>query len=185
MNKWLIPVAAMSVAMLALMSGASEVPANLAPSPAPEQPIPFSHKKHVAMGLPCTGCHTNPDSGTQMGFPSTQTCMGCHSGIATDKPSIIKLTELSKAAGDIPWVRVYELTPGVAWDHRTHLRAGMQCVMCHGQVAEIEQMRKVTSITAMASCIGCHQRHRAKISCHTCHGWPTDSATASSSAAAP
>jgi len=60
MNKWLIPVAAMSVAMLALMSGASEVPANLAPSPAPEQPIPFGHKKHVAMGLPCTGCHTNP-----------------------------------------------------------------------------------------------------------------------------
>jgi hypothetical protein len=174
MNKWLIPVAAMSVAMLALtMSGASEVPANLAPSPAPEQPIPFSHKKHVAMGLPCTGCHTNPDPGRQMGFPPTQTCMGCHSSIAKDKPSIIRLTELSKA-GDIPWVRVYELTPGVAWNHRTHLRAGMQCVMCHGQVAEIEPMRKVTSITAMASCIGCHQAHGAKISCHICHAWPTE-----------
>ena len=141
MNKWLIPVAAMSVAMLALtMSGASEVPANLAPSPAPEQPIPFSHKKHVAMGLPCTGCHTNPDPGRQMGFPPTQTCMGCHSSIATDKPSIMRLTELSKA-GDIPAI------PGSVADLmrppsgcRFHPRCPNRTAVCSERQPDLVQM---------------------------------------------
>ena len=33
-------------------SAASAVQANLSPHPAPEQPLPYSHKTHVGMGLP-------------------------------------------------------------------------------------------------------------------------------------
>jgi len=29
----------------------------------PEQPIPYSHKQHIALGLTCKDCHTNPDPG--------------------------------------------------------------------------------------------------------------------------
>jgi len=40
----------------------SAVQANLAPHPAPEQPLPYSHKTHVGMGLPCQLCTHQPCS---------------------------------------------------------------------------------------------------------------------------
>lgn len=168
----LILIAAGVSAVDSQSAAKQEVPDNLAPHPAPEQPIPFSHKKHAAMGLQCAMCHTNPEPGRQMTLPPTQTCMGCHVGIATDKPAIVKLTELSKRDEPIAWQGVYELMPGVTWDHRAHLRAGMQCTMCHGPVAELDQMAKLTSVTSMASCISCHESHGAKRTCDTCHAWP-------------
>ena len=86
------------------------------------------------------------------------------------------LDDLGKDSADknqpIPWVRVYEVTPGVSWSHRRHLQAGMQCVMCHGQVAQVDAMAENTSVTSMASCISCHQGHKANTDCQTCHAWP-------------
>ena len=43
-----------------------------------QQPIPYSHKTHLAMGLKCANCHTNPDPGEVMGFPAESKCMSCH-----------------------------------------------------------------------------------------------------------
>ena len=37
-----------------------EAPDNLAEHAAPAQPLPYSHKKHLALGLRCQQCHTNP-----------------------------------------------------------------------------------------------------------------------------
>jgi hypothetical protein len=48
----------------------------------------------------------------------------------------------------------------------------MQCVMCHGNVAQLDAMAQTTSVVAMASCIGCHQAHNAGTACATCHAWP-------------
>lgn len=145
---------------------------NVAPHPAPEQPIPYSHKTHLALGLKCQNCHTNPDPGNIMTFPATAKCMQCHTDVAKDRPAIQKLAEFAKSGQPIPWVRVYQLTPGVNWSHRTHLQAGMQCIMCHGQVAELNAMAQTTAITSMATCIACHQSHNAPTVCHTCHSWP-------------
>jgi hypothetical protein len=150
-----------------------EVPDNIAPHPAPEQPIPFSHRLHVSRGVRCQTCHTNPDPGNQMTFPATSTCMMCHTTIANDRPAIMKLAEFAKSNQPIPWVRVYQVTPGVTWTHRAHLQAGMQCTMCHGDVAQVEAMAQNTSVTVMASCIGCHQAHNAPTVCSTCHAWPS------------
>ena len=149
-----------------------EVPDNIAASSAPAQPLPYSHKTHISRGLQCRQCHTNPDPGAQMTFPATATCMGCHNSVAKDRPAIVKLTELSKSGQAIPWVRVYEVTPGVIWSHRRHLQAGMQCVMCHGQVGQLDAMAQTTAVTSMASCISCHQAHKANTTCATCHAWP-------------
>ena len=149
-----------------------EVPDNLAPHPAPEQPIPYSHKTHLVMGLKCEFCHTNPEPGNQMTFPATSTCMTCHASVAKNKPGIVKLAEFAKSGQPIPWVRVYRVTPGVTWTHSKHLQAGMQCVMCHGNVAQLDAMAQTTSVTSMASCIGCHQAHNAPVTCATCHAWP-------------
>lgn len=148
------------------------VPNNLAPHPAPAQPIAFSHKLHITRGLQCKDCHANPDPGNQMTMPVASACMTCHVAVATDKPPIRKLAEAAKSNQAIAWARVYQLTPGVTWTHRAHLKAGLQCVMCHGEVGQLDAMAQTTSVTAMGVCIGCHQTKGAATACSTCHSWP-------------
>ena len=149
------------------------VPDNLAHPAAPEQPIPYSHKLHLAMGLTCATCHTNPDPGKMMTFPATSTCMQCHVAVAKDKPAIQKLAAYAKSGQPIPWVRVYVVTPGVTWTHRKHLEAGLKCEECHGDVAQLTAMAETTSVTSMGVCITCHEAHKAPTVCTTCHVWPS------------
>ena len=149
-----------------------EVPDNPLKLAPPDQPIPYSHKTHLALGLPCSTCHTNPAPGNMMTFPATSTCMSCHISVATDKPAIQKLAEFSKSKQPIPWVRVYKVLPGVTWTHRKHLEGGMKCQMCHGQVAQMDRMSEATSVTTMGVCLNCHMAHGAPTVCSTCHSWP-------------
>lgn len=149
------------------------VPENRAPNAAAEQPLPFSHQWHAgSLGLACQFCHTNPAAGVQMTFPATAICMSCHSSVATDHPTIKKLTQYASSKQLIPWVRVYEVLPGVTWSHRAHLRAGLRCEVCHGPVRDLPVMVQVTAVTSMASCISCHQAKHASTECSTCHAWP-------------
>lgn len=150
------------------------VPDNIAPHRAPVQPLPFGHKTHLAAGLVCQTCHLNPEPGNQMTFPDIETCMACHHTIAQDQPAIRRLQEFSAAGQQIPWVRVYAITPGVNWSHRAHLNAGTQCVTCHGDVSQFDEMAETKAVSAMASCIGCHQARKAPAQCVVCHAWPTD-----------
>ena len=182
MKRWYAVVA--STAVLLLFPGLQRttygspdtaqqvVPNNPSPHPAPEQPIPYSHKVHLALGLQCTSCHTNPDPGKLMTFPSTSRCRQCHGTMSKEKPGLQKLAEYTKSDKPIPWVRVYKLLPGVSWSHRKHLTAGMQCEMCHGQVAQLDRMAEITSVTSMSSCISCHEQKKASATCFTCHETP-------------
>jgi hypothetical protein len=147
----------------------SAVPDNPSPHPAPEQPIPYSHKQHLAFGLACKDCHVNPEPGKLMTFPDSSKCMQCHVTIAKDKPPIQKLVEYSKSNQPVPWVRVYKVLPGIAWTHRAHLAAGVKCETCHGQVREMATMSEVSSVVTMSVCLTCHEQNRAKTACETCH----------------
>jgi hypothetical protein len=98
--------------------------------------------------------------------------MNCHETISTKKPAIVKLAQFAKSQQPIPWVRVYSITPGVQWSHRKHLAANIKCETCHGPVADMGAMAMVTSVTAMGTCIHCHQMNDAKTDCKTCHLWP-------------
>ena len=145
------------------------------PPPTPVQPIPYSHKTHLALGLQCEGCHTNPDPGVLMTYTATSTCMKCHANIAKDKPSIQKLAGYNESTTPVPWVRVYTALPGTGYSHRKHLDAGMTCEMCHGQIAQMDAMAEVKSVTSMGGCIGCHKLHNAPTTCVTCHAaWGLD-----------
>jgi hypothetical protein len=148
------------------------VPDNPMHPSGPVQPIPYSHKTHLALGLQCMFCHTNPEPGKLMTYPPTSTCMSCHTAIAKDKPAIQKLAGFAKSRQPIPWVRIYTVLPGVNWAHRIHVQAGMKCEMCHGQVAQMEVMSEATSVTTMYSCLTCHQQNNAKAACSACHPWP-------------
>lgn len=137
---------------------------------APAQPISFSHKTHTsAAHLKCEDCHAGPDPGEHMTMPAVSTCMACHISIAKDKPAIRALSQYAKAKQLIKWVRVYTVPADVFWSHRSHLKAGMTCEMCHGQVAQMEAMARVTNVTSMEGCVDCHKQHDANTGCDFCH----------------
>ena len=190
-RKWIVRMAGFAFALLAAAllldapnakakqsaataNATKEVPDNLAEHTPPAQPVTYSHQSHLALGLECSFCHTNPEPGTLMTFPLTSTCMSCHTTVATKKPSIQKLASLAKSEQPIPWVRVYTLTAGVNWTHRKHLEAGIKCETCHGQVADMAVMSQSTSVTSMGVCINCHKLHAAPTVCQTCHLWPSN-----------
>ena len=150
----------------------SAVPPNPANPAGPVQPIPYSHKLHLALGLQCTTCHQNPGNGELMTLPTAQTCMSCHKAIAADKPPIQKLAAYAKSGKPIPWVRVYVLLKGVNFSHKTHITAEVQCETCHGPVHEFQVMHEATSVTAMSVCLKCHMMNNAPTTCKTCHSWP-------------
>lgn len=134
----------------------------------PKQPLPFSHRLHVAQGLKCEGCHVNPDPGEQMTFPATAKCMICHTEIATDKTAIKELAEYHQEKAAVPWARIYQLPDWVWFSHRAHLEAGAKCDRCHGAVAERDALWKEKPLT-MESCMNCHRETNASNACNYCH----------------
>lgn len=133
------------------------------------QPIPYSHKKHLALSLKCQDCHPNPDPGEKMTLPVASKCMACHISIAKDRPAIQKLAAFAKSKEPIPWVRFYVVPAGTYWNHRSHLSAGVTCQMCHGDVPQMEVMSKVTNVTNMAGCVECHEQRKVNTGCEFCH----------------
>lgn len=138
------------------------------PAP-PAQPIPYSHKKHLALGLECKFCHANPEPGKLMTFPATSRCVGCHATIVKDKPAIRTLAKFAKSQEPIPWARVYVAASFVRWNHRTHIDAGAKCETCHGQVEQMDIMAQATVVTSMYGCLHCHDVYKTKTGCDTCH----------------
>lgn len=133
---------------------------------AAEQPIPYSHKKHIALGLECVGCHTMPGKGEAATFPAESVCMSCHTVVKKDSAAIQKLAEFVKDKKPVPWVRVYKLPDYVWFSHKVHGKAG--CAKCHGDVAAREVMVKEKPID-MNSCMNCHDEHEASNECNLCH----------------
>lgn len=138
-------------------------------STGPEQPIPFNHKLHLSKGLACKDCHTNPGTGEAMTLPQADKCMVCHSTIKKESAPVQKLAQFAKDKEQIPWKRVYEIPDWVYFSHKTHLDGGKTtCEDCHGQVKDLEVMRKVKTLN-MAFCVDCHRTRNAANTCTTCH----------------
>jgi hypothetical protein len=133
---------------------------------AAEQPIPFSHKQHIALTLKCKDCHANPDPGESMGLPAAFKCMACHVSIATDKPAIRKLKSF---AGAIPWVPVFQIPSAIVFSHRAHLEGGVSCDGCHAAVARSDALTPKDLNISMGTCMACHRKSRVSNDCKTCH----------------
>ena len=141
----------------------------LASSQDPAQPLPYSHKTHLSKGLQCRDCHVNPEPGEKMTFPATAKCMACHLTIARERPAIQKLAAMAQGGAEIPWARVYTVSAGTFWSHRSHLEANLTCTECHGDVASLDVMTKLTNVTSMEGCITCHRAKKAGTGCEFCH----------------
>jgi hypothetical protein len=137
--------------------------------PAPVQPLPFSHKLHVAKGLDCKDCHTMPDPGDRATFPATAKCMACHVEIKKESETIQKLADYHKKQENIPWKRVYRVPEYVSFSHQVHVtKAKAACETCHGPVRERDILRKEKE-TSMAVCVDCHKASGASVACDYCH----------------
>ena len=136
----------------------------------PVQPIAYTHKVHLANGMQCTDCHVGVDQGPDARIPSVNFCMTCHQVIATDNPEIKKLAAYRARGEDIPWQRVYGFEPSahVKFNHAPHIRAGVDCANCHGDMhTQTVAERKVDH--TMGFCVECHRQNSASVDCVTCH----------------
>jgi cytochrome c7-like protein len=136
----------------------------------PQQPIAFTHKVHLAKGLECTSCHQGVEQGPNAGLPSVKLCMTCHLAVATDRPEIKKVAAYLRRGEEIPWQRVYGYYPSahVRFNHAPHIRAGVACATCHGDMTKQTVATRTVDLD-MGYCLSCHKQRKASVDCTTCH----------------
>jgi len=139
----------------------------------PEQPIKFNHIIHVQKNkMDCQYCHWSVAKASYAAIPEVETCMGCHKFVnGTDTASqeeIKKLKSYADKGEPIPWLKVHVMPQHVNFNHKRHVKAGVNCQECHGQVPNMAQVERVSSMK-MGWCISCHRERGASIDCTTCH----------------
>jgi hypothetical protein len=136
----------------------------------PVQPIAFNHQLHLKNGMECVSCHVGVTEGPDAGIPSVSFCMACHQEVATNNPEIKKLTAYAAKEQDIPWESVYWFYPSehVRFWHAPHIRAGIDCKECHGDMTQQTVAVRSKKLN-MNFCISCHRAKGASADCTTCH----------------
>jgi hypothetical protein len=123
----------------------------------PQQPIAFSHRLHAGdLAMDCRYCHSQIEQGRHANIPATQTCMNCHSQVGIDNPKLLPLRESWNTGQPIEWVRVHKLPDYAYFDHAAHLRAGVGCIECHGNVRQMDVVMQVEPLS-MGWCLDCHR----------------------------
>jgi hypothetical protein len=146
----------------------------------PDQPINFSHKLHAGdMKIDCQYCHTGVEKSRVAMVPPLETCMNCHRIARKDRPDIIKLTKYYNEGTALPWKRIHKLPDFVFFNHSVHVNKGIDCVNCHGDVRQMEQIGQMNSF-AMSACLDCHRNAHSRLpdlkninngpdNCFACH----------------
>ncbi len=125
---------------------------------AKEQPIQFSHERHVGgNGIDCRYCHTTVEDSKFAGIPPTRTCMNCHSQVFADSPYLAPVRSSLENDTPIRWVRVHDLPDFVFFNHSIHVNKGVGCTTCHGQVERMPILTQTASLQ-MEWCLDCHRR---------------------------
>ncbi len=78
----------------------------------------------------------------------------------------------------IAWKRVHSIPDFVAFDHRPHVAAEVDCQRCHGAIEAMERVRQESTLS-MGWCVGCHRTMTGRtetgkpvdppLDCVTCH----------------
>lgn len=136
----------------------------------PVQPIQFKHSIHIKNGMQCEACHTGVTQGPDAGIPSVTFCMACHQAIATDKPEIKKLAAYAAKGQEPPWQPVYWFYPEVhvKFQHAPHIRNGIACEQCHGDLS-VQTVAVRSKDLTMNFCLTCHKAKAASVDCVVCH----------------
>ncbi|RMF31297.1 MAG: cytochrome C [Chloroflexi bacterium] len=139
----------------------------------------FSHQKHVDAGATCVYCHPGVLNGAVAGIPSLEKCMGCHRNVTPqneeDQPDVDRLVQAWENQQPVRWPKVNDQPDFVRFVHRPHIRRGIACERCHGDVAKMDLAQPVYNIN-MGFCLSCHRsmavdaKEEARlVDCSTCH----------------
>ena len=128
-----------------------------------KQPVPFSHKHHVSgIGLDCRHCHTSVEESAFAGLPATKTCMTCHSQVWADSPMLEPVRASFRTDQPLEWTRVHDLPDFVYFNHSIHVKKGVGCVSCHGQVDRMPLVWKQQTLQ-MEWCLDCHRHPEGRL----------------------
>jgi Cytochrome c7 and related cytochrome c len=126
-----------------------------------EQPIQFSHERHVGgNGIDCRYCHTSVEESGFAGIPPTKTCMNCHAELFANSPFLQPVRDSFETGRSIEWTRVHDLPDFVFFNHSIHVNKGVGCTTCHGPVDRMPLMAQDQSLQ-MEWCLDCHRRPEA------------------------
>ena len=135
----------------------------------PEQHLPFSHRVHAGdKKISCFVCHGSAQYSAHAGVPETETCMLCHSSIIITYPWIAHLREHYFSNEQIVWAKVKGLPDYTYFNHSVHLRRGLDCSECHGDVKAMDRVQQMQPLN-MGFCLDCHRRMNVTHDCFTCH----------------
>lgn len=122
-----------------------------------EQPVPFSHKHHVAqLGIDCRYCHTAFESSASAGLPPTKTCMNCHQQIWQSADLLGPVRDSFARGVPIAWNKVHNAPHYTYFNHSIHVAKGVGCVSCHGQIDEMNLVYQSKTLL-MEWCLNCHR----------------------------
>jgi predicted CXXCH cytochrome family protein len=125
-----------------------------------DQPVQFDHRHHVQDDhIACLYCHSGADSTASAGVPATEVCMGCHSQIWPEAPLLEPVRRSFFSGQPLRWARVHEVPDFVYFNHAVHVRRGLECARCHGDVAAMPLAEK-TELFTMGWCLDCHRRNQ-------------------------
>jgi hypothetical protein len=123
----------------------------------PIQPVPFSHKLHAGeLELDCRYCHAQVERAAVASVPPTKVCMNCHSLVARDSEKLALIRDSLSTGQPMEWVRVHNVPDYAFFDHSVHLRAGVGCSSCHGDIRSMEVVTLMEPLS-MGWCLQCHR----------------------------
>lgn len=123
----------------------------------PHQPVPYSHKLHAGdLGIDCRYCHTTVERAAKANVPPTNTCMNCHTIIKTESEKLAMIRSSYKDTIPMEWVKVNDLPDYAYFNHGVHVRAGVGCISCHGNIAEMDEVMQAKPLS-MGWCLDCHR----------------------------
>lgn len=149
--------------LLVLLAAVNRSPWVTGAHVARDQPIQFSHERHVAgNGIDCRYCHTGVETSALAGIPPTKTCMNCHAQIFSTSPFLEPVRESFRSDRSIEWTRVHDLPDFVYFNHSIHVHKGIGCATCHGRVDRMPLMWQEQSLQ-MEWCVNCHRYPEAYV----------------------
>ncbi len=146
------------------------------------QPVAFPHDIHAGSGLgylsdgtqvgqlnlPCVQCHLYVEKSRFATVPPMQVCKNCHQNLPARTPEQQKLKVYLDNNEAIPWVKIHNVPKHVYFSHKRHIKAGVQCESCHGDMTVVKTVTRVRSFE-MGFCVSCHRANNAPQDCWTCH----------------
>ena len=82
--------------------------------------------------------------------------MGCHGQVWPESPKLARVRESWETGQAISWVRVNAVPDYVYFHHGVHVRHGIQCARCHGDVQNMARVYRVHDLS-MGFCLDCHR----------------------------